>query len=103
MVNSADPDQLASKKPTDLDLQCLQRQDKPGFSRTRVNIDPTEYFNEQFDRVSDALYHCISSLFILHHVGGAMGKRAYGHAYSDSEGPDQPMHLHSLFRAFTVH
>ena len=26
MVNSADPDQLASKKPTDLDLHCLQRQ-----------------------------------------------------------------------------
>ena len=25
MANSADPDQLASKKPTDLDLHCLQR------------------------------------------------------------------------------
>ena len=24
MANSADPDQLASKKPTDLDLHCLQ-------------------------------------------------------------------------------
>ena len=26
MTNSADPDQLASKKPTDLDLHCLLRQ-----------------------------------------------------------------------------
>ena len=37
MANSADPDQLASKKPTDLDLHCLQRQSISGFSRTRVN------------------------------------------------------------------
>ena len=36
MANSADPDQLASKKPTDLDLNCLQRQDISGLSRTRV-------------------------------------------------------------------
>ena len=27
MTNSADPDQLALKKPTDLDLHCLLRQD----------------------------------------------------------------------------
>ena len=33
MANSADPD---LKKPTDLDLHCLQRQGKSGFSRTRV-------------------------------------------------------------------
>ena len=33
MANSADPDQLAS----DLDLHHLQRQDRSGFSRTRVN------------------------------------------------------------------
>ena len=26
MTNSADPDQLASQKPTDLDLHCLLRQ-----------------------------------------------------------------------------
>ena len=38
MANSADPDQLASKKPTDLDLHCLQRQGIYGFSRTRVKI-----------------------------------------------------------------
>ena len=36
MTNSVDPDQLASKKPTDLELHCLQRQDISGFSRTRV-------------------------------------------------------------------
>ena len=35
MTNSADPDQLASQKPTDLDLHCLQRQGLSGFSRTR--------------------------------------------------------------------
>ena len=41
MTNSADPDQLASeswllKKPTDLDLHCLQRKGISGFKRTRV-------------------------------------------------------------------
>ena len=36
MTNSADPDQLASEKPTDLDLHCLQRQGIYRFSRARV-------------------------------------------------------------------
>ena len=39
MTKSADPNQLASlevKKPTGLDLHCLQRQDISGFSMTRV-------------------------------------------------------------------
>ena len=35
MTNSADPDQLASEKPTDLDLHCLQRQGISGFSSAR--------------------------------------------------------------------
>ena len=30
MANIADPDQLASQKPTDLDLHCLQMQVIPG-------------------------------------------------------------------------
>ena len=38
MANSADPDQLASEKPTDLDLYCLQKQDISGFSRTGVDL-----------------------------------------------------------------
>ena len=43
MANSADPDQLASsKKPTDLDLHGLQRQDISGFSRTRVKYVAVE-------------------------------------------------------------
>ena len=39
MANSADPDELASseaKKPTDLNLYCLQMQGISGLSRTRV-------------------------------------------------------------------
>ena len=36
MANSADQDQLASEKPTDLDLHCLQRQGICGLSRIRV-------------------------------------------------------------------
>ena len=36
MTNSADPDQLTSSEPTDLDLHCWQRQGISGFSRTRV-------------------------------------------------------------------
>ena len=38
MANCADPDQLASEKPTDLDLHCLQRQGISGFSMTRVKV-----------------------------------------------------------------
>ena len=41
MANSADPDQLASSEPTDLDLHCLQRQDISWFSRTRVKPFPS--------------------------------------------------------------
>ena len=40
MNGSADPDQLP-KKPTDLDLHYLQRQDISGFSRTMVNFTLT--------------------------------------------------------------
>ena len=36
MTNIVDLDQFASKKPTDLDLQCLQRQGISGFSMTWV-------------------------------------------------------------------
>ena len=36
MANSADPDQL--KKPTGLDLHCLQRQGISGFSRAKVKF-----------------------------------------------------------------
>ena len=45
MANSADPDQLASSKPTDLDLHCLQRQGISGFSRTRYNFLPCLSYN----------------------------------------------------------
>ena len=40
MVNSADPNQLASPG---LDLHCLQRQDISGFSRTRVNVHKIKF------------------------------------------------------------
>ena len=36
MTNRTDLDQLASQKPTGLDLHCLQRQGMSGFSRTRI-------------------------------------------------------------------
>ena len=42
MANSADQDLL--KKPTDLDLHCLQRQGISGFSRTRVNKKPFGFY-----------------------------------------------------------
>ena len=41
MANIADPDQL--KKPSDLDLHCLQRQDIFRFNRTRVNNLQCQY------------------------------------------------------------
>ena len=41
MANSADPDQLAS---SDLDLHWLQRQDRSGFSRTRVKAMEKYFF-----------------------------------------------------------
>ena len=37
MTNSVDPDQLASLKPTDLELHCLASQGISWFSRPRVN------------------------------------------------------------------
>ena len=37
MANSADPDQMASSKAKNLDLDCLQTQSISGYSRTRVN------------------------------------------------------------------
>ena len=40
MPNSVDPEDL--KKPTDLDLHCLQRQDISRLSRTRVNTKPNQ-------------------------------------------------------------
>ena len=42
MVNSADPDQLASLKLTDLDLHFLQMQGISRFSRIRVKYFPQE-------------------------------------------------------------
>ena len=40
MVNSADPDQLASsEKPTDLDLHCLQRQIYQGSAGQGLTLD----------------------------------------------------------------
>ena len=47
MANSAVQISWLLKKPTDLDLHCLQRQGISGFSRTRVKM-------RQY-------YHCLSS------------------------------------------
>ena len=47
MANSVDPDQLASQKPTDLDLHCLQKQGISGFSRTRVKGQPGKGHNHE--------------------------------------------------------
>ena len=39
MANSAAPDQLASEKPTDLDLHCLQRQGIWGSAEQELKYD----------------------------------------------------------------
>ena len=45
MTNSADPDQLALKKPTDLDLHCLLRQGMSFmFSKRKVKFPLLFYF-----------------------------------------------------------
>ena len=58
MTNSADPDQLASKKPTDLDLHCLQRQGISGLMLTQQRLrsvwvfmqsDQSSFSNAQAD------------------------------------------------------
>ena len=42
--NSADPDQLASEKPADLDLYCFQNRIYLGFNMVRVNpVKVSEY------------------------------------------------------------
>ena len=56
MANSADPDQLASKKPTDLNLHSLQRQGISGFSRTRVNIQAIMIISGRGKRKVDSKY-----------------------------------------------
>ena len=58
MTNSANPDQLASKKSTDLDLHCLQRQGTSGFSRTRVKT--TFEFHFETYRVAVYVINCSS-------------------------------------------
>ena len=50
MANSADPDQLASKKPTDLDLHCLERQSISGFSRIRIKKKKSSCNKEHKER-----------------------------------------------------
>ena len=53
MANSADPDQLASKKPTDLDLHYLQRRIR-NRQDYRVNIAILLYMDVfEYDWMSD--------------------------------------------------
>ena len=61
MANSADPDQLASsswllKKPTDLDLHCLQRQGISGINRTRVKIVNVFYHPVKAQNLNFSVY-----------------------------------------------
>ena len=57
MANSADPDQLASVKPADLDLHCLQRQGTSRFSRTRVKMTfPLQIFSQSDYLIQIFLY-----------------------------------------------
>ena len=42
MTNSADPDQLASQKPTDLDLHCLLRRGTSCSARERLSVPHTQ-------------------------------------------------------------
>ena len=60
MANSADPDQLASEKPTDLDLHCLQRQGISRFSRTKVK--------SMLQSLSEKLYKKLLTLIILYNA-----------------------------------
>ena len=72
---TADSDQLASsevKKPTDLDLHCLQRQGISRFSRTRVKPQHKEVPCVPNQKSDQPAYLCISvSLhFVLGEVCG---------------------------------
>ena len=54
MTNRADPDQLASEKPTDLDLHCLLRQGMSYLAREGLivlNQVKTTLFFYLFDRL----------------------------------------------------
>ena len=39
-----DPDQLASKKPADLDLHCLPKQNKYGYNMVMANLLITFFY-----------------------------------------------------------
>ena len=67
MTNSAYSDQLASSKPTDLDLHCLLRQGISGFSRSWsisvVRIYKEKYLNGVGDvkiKIQYSKYHKIA-------------------------------------------
>ena len=49
MTNSADPDQLVSQKPTDLDLHCLLRQGMLCSAREGLNIQRQDTFLKKAD------------------------------------------------------
>ena len=60
MSNSADPDQLASSEPTDLDLHCLQDRAYPGsagqgLSKQQVSVIKTRH-NYPMNKLSHTIY-----------------------------------------------
>ena len=73
------------QKPTNLDLHCLQRQDIPGFSRTRVNGIWYSLNNNSVTILSNAFRvviklqwkHLLSKLFCLPLKWDPLRKHAY--------------------------
>ena len=85
MTNSADPDQSASKKPTDLDLHCLQKQGISMFSRIRVKIDSR----------TSMLRDLIFRIIVSHNVR----KYVFGHVCSAK--PQISMYMYYVRIVFT--
>ena len=63
MTNSTDPDQLTSKKPTDLDLHCLKRQGYPGSVRQGLKYDKTPALPLSLSAANGKLFRTMSMRF----------------------------------------
>ena len=101
------------KKPTDLDLHCLQRQNISGFSRTRVKISFRALSCKRnlalkLDKIHYSGYiYCafdiIQKVFFLDGALQPAHDKIYNKPYVTSKDSDQHVHPPSMARVLVIH
>ena len=92
MTNSADPDQLASEEPTDLDLHCLQRQGISGLGfkwqwlRDWCEVMVNPISGKLWQNISKSVSLFLRSILSLPFTVGPRHAKKCLRAYVDSEG-----------------